>query len=101
MSKTITEMTETELENLIEKKFDEVVNNYNRKEYLNYNELAQYTGISVRKLKRLKANESIPYLQIEGSIRFKRKMIDLWMLHNGQEIDFTKRQVKRFNKYIE
>jgi len=100
MSKTITEMTETELGDLIEKKVDDVINDSNWKVYFNYEELAQYTGFSVRKLKRLKKNEKIPYQQIGGSVRFNRKKIDLWMMHNGKKSDFTKREIKRYDNII-
>lgn len=100
MCKKIIEMTEEELADLIEDKVRNVSTNMISKMYFDYRELSDYTGMSISKLKRLKKNGEIPYQQIGRSVLFNRKKIDLWILHNGEETDFTKRQVKRYKKYI-
>lgn len=101
MCKKINEMTEDELAALIEKKLLESSSNTLNNKYFNYRELSKYTGICERKLKRLKKQEKIPYQKIGGSIRFNRKMIDMWMFHNGEKTTFTKREIKRFEKYMD
>ncbi|MBN2281235.1 MAG: hypothetical protein JXQ65_11710 [Candidatus Marinimicrobia bacterium] len=70
------------------------------KQYFTYEELSYYTGLSKRKIAELKKNNQIPYQTIQGSTRFNKTLIDLWMLNNGSKTTFTSKEINRLKSII-
>lgn len=62
---------------LSEKKYEGVI----EKEIMNIEELSQYTGFSIARLYKLKADGIIPFSQSsrKGKIFFQKKEIDFWL----------------------
>ncbi|MBD3197353.1 MAG: helix-turn-helix domain-containing protein [Candidatus Lokiarchaeota archaeon] len=49
------------------------------KEYLNINELHEYTGIKKSTIYKMTSTEEIPFMKPKGRLIFKRREIDKWM----------------------
>ena len=56
----------------------------NKKKWLSVTGLSEYLDLSESKIRKLVSGDKIPYRRIgeNGSIRFNRKAIDLWLLTN-------------------
>ena len=83
-------MNDEKLNRLL-KKIEEI--ELNKKSWLNINECSDYLSISKSKIRKLISNSEIPFKRIgnNGTIRFNTKMIDMWMLSNGEKQKFNKR----------
>lgn len=71
-----------------------------QKNWMDSKELEEYLGISKRTIQRYVSNNKIPYSKTQGILRFNRRQIDLWLLHNGDKISFTQREIKRFKNIL-
>ena len=70
------------------------------KTWMTSRELEEYLGISKRTIQRYVSENKIPFSKTEGILRFNRRQIDLWLLHNGEKLSFTKRDIKRFSNIL-
>jgi len=44
--------------------------------YMKYRDLCDYLGICLNTAKKLKAQGSLPYIQLGGNVRFDRQAVD-------------------------
>ena len=102
---TVKDLTVEELQQIVKETVrQELINQQNTHKseriYLTYDELSNYLGISKAKIEKLKRDSKIPFVQIDGNVRFHKKQIDLWMLHNGDKLTFIKRDVEKYSIII-
>lgn len=48
-------------------------------EYMTIQELADYTGIKISTLRSYRLKKKIPFIKINGCLRFSRSEIDQWI----------------------
>ena len=78
-------VTEQDLISIAQRAADEATNNHDN-EWWTYKQAAEYLGISVSKLKKLRAcEEIIPYNPSPGIVRFNKQICDRYMMEGGSE----------------
>ena len=90
-------MTEIELLKQIDKKLDRVLST--NKTWLSVKDLSKYISISESKIREMISKNTIPFQKIDGTIRFSRKKIDIWILTGN--LNPTKSQRDRVIQYLD
>ncbi len=76
---SITKPIESLIHTMVNKAVDQALDNY-KGEWWTYEQAAEYLGISVSKLKKLRAESAIiPYCPSPGIVRFNKQMCDDWI----------------------
>jgi len=81
----------------IDKKLDRVLKT--KKTWLTVKELSLHTAWSESKIRDMVSNKTIPFHKIDGSIRFSRRQIDIWMY--TKNLEPTEDEVDRYKLYLE
>lgn len=100
---TVNDITIEQLAQIIKKTIQQELTKQKDKPeqtYFTYDELSDYLSMSKAKIEKLKREGKIPFIQIEGNIRFHKKQIDLWALHSGHKQSFTKRDIEKYSNII-
>jgi len=76
----------------INEKLESLLESGEYKTWLDVPDLQKYLNLSESKIRHLVSENAIPFRRIgpRGKILFNRKMIDLFVLYNGEKISFTK-----------
>ncbi len=85
VEKKFTLVDEESLTELIQIKIDNALETLDN-QWWTYKQAAEYLGISVSKLKKLRASdEIIPYKPSPGIVRFNKQICDRYMMGGGSE----------------